>query len=342
MSNTEKLFINNWGVLTHRGEPKWIFGDLDPSGNKILQITDFVRALHQFGEEFFGENVGIIRLKYPRPHPTKAKDIMVISLASEYAIVISDPLVTTRLIHRESIKLDKYATDEIRSVLAGAAAMIYSQFYSMKKKIGISRKVVDEIFQEAANAVTFADINVGGGVCSFSAMTLEELLFFHALLKELFDAYVGTHISNKPWGLIQENTGIPIYLEFDTPKDSALIGAFVSVIINYTHLLFDAVPERLIFGSHAISSMDFVIANDKVMVLQNPKKLFSLSRFVTLWKKLPEELRFELADGIKEYASEFAMKEQRERIKRLEFHRVINIMTRMGIRRARGYKVRNK
>ena len=43
---------------------------------------------------------------------------------------------------------------------------------------------------------------------------------------------------------------------------------------------------------------------------------------------------------MKSYFTELALIEQREKMKNLELHQIINRMTRMGIRRARNYRIK--
>ncbi|UCE12326.1 MAG: hypothetical protein JSV04_09000 [Candidatus Heimdallarchaeota archaeon] len=333
-TDQRRLYLNNWAILTEENEVKWHFGDID---QKLEQTVDFVKAVSTLGSELWGEGIGIVRLKYPRPHPTQADEIMIVNLSSKikkFNIVISDPLVTTRLFDRIEASAP---WDEMRSILAGGASMIYSQFYSYDEIL--DHNVVDSLFQEAVNAVTFNEhVTVGNGQCSFSALGFEELLFFHALLRELFETYFSL-IPSEPWGVVHKNEGVPVYMEYNPPVDAALISAFSSVITNYCHLLFGAYPERLVFGESSMQGMDFITTDKNTLVCANPQKLFSLQQFQRKWIKLPKEVVLDIAPAMKEYFVDLAVITQREKLKNLEFHRMINYFTKMGIRRARNYKL---
>ncbi|WP_455139363.1 hypothetical protein [Candidatus Hodarchaeum mangrovi] len=336
-----RLYLNNWAILVDEKsqEVMWYYGDI--AEPKITQTIDFIQALSKLGTEIYSETIGIIRLKYPRPHPTKAKEIMLVNLLDRYHFVISDPLVTTRLIQKvQVIESDSIPhLDEIRSILAGSASVIYSEFYTHEKQL--DPKVVDSLFQEALEAVTLDQekVSVGNGECSFSALTLEELLFFHALLKKIFESYVYISRDDRPWGLLHSISGAQIYLEYDPVVDSALISAFSSVIVTYCRLLFGGDPERLVYGSHSISGMDFITTTDNIFVTNNPRRLLHLEKFIRQWKKVPPTVITDLAPAMKDYFVDLVVTEHREKLKKLELQQIINRLTKMGIRRANAYKL---
>ncbi|MHA2305275.1 MAG: hypothetical protein ACXACU_07755 [Candidatus Hodarchaeales archaeon] len=336
INSHRRLYLNNWAILTEADEVKWHFGDI--KGDKLLQTIDFVNALSRMGGQIVGQGVGIVRLRYPKPHPTLAREIMVVNLLDKYNVVISDPLVTTRLFNR--IELKDAPWDEIRSILAGSASVIYSDFYSKEDSI-LSSSIVDNMFQEAVNAVTYnKKVTVANGECSFSALSFEELLFFHAILRKLFESYVSTNAPSPPWGVISAKEGVPVYLEDRAPVDYAMISAFSSLIVSYCDLLFGAFPSRLVFGAHSINGMDFITTEKNMFVVNNPQRLLKLQRFIRKWKKIPIEVALDLAPAMKTYFTELALIKQRERMKNLELHQIINSLTQMGIRRARKYRLR--
>jgi hypothetical protein len=329
--------LNNWAILSADNEVKWHFGDIDEE--RLLQTLYFVNALGKLGAEILGQVIGVIRLRYPRPHPTQAREIMVVSLMDKYNIVISDPLATTRLMSRiESDSGPDPPFDDMRSILAGGASVIYSQFYSQEEVL--DRQVVDSLFQEAVNAVTYKkEVFVGNGACSFSALSLEELLFFHALLKELFESYYSVMVPSQPWAIISSMSGADLYLTYGPPVDGALISSFSSVIATYTRFLFEAYPSRLIFGIAQQSAMDFIATEKNFFVINNPRKLFHLQKFQRQWEKIPSEVARDLAPAMKDYFTDLILQERQESIKKLKFHQIVNLMTHMGIRRARKYKL---
>ncbi|MCK4848792.1 MAG: hypothetical protein KAT16_07215, partial [Candidatus Heimdallarchaeota archaeon] len=336
-TSQRRLYLNNWAIVSTSSEIMWSFGDINEE--KQRQTLDFIIALSKLGREVWDNDqaIGMIRLRYPTPHPSHAREIMIITLHNKFNIVISDPLVTTRLITK--INFDKnhsHHYDTIRSILAGSASVIYSQFYSSSSLL--EHSVVDKLFLEAIQAVTYnKKVTVGNGECSFSALTVEELLFFHALLKKLFESYSYSKNTNKsrPWGVIHSNSGAQIYLEHESPVDSALLSAFSAVTAAYCNLLFSAQPARLVFGYN--EGMEFITTKDNIFVINNPQKLLKLQRFIRNWKKVPREVQLDLVPAMKSYFSELSLIEERQRLKSLEFHQVINRLTHMGIRRARSY-----
>ncbi|MFW9906202.1 MAG: hypothetical protein ACFFFH_17920, partial [Candidatus Thorarchaeota archaeon] len=286
-TDQRRLYLNNWAILVIDEEIKWHFGDIDQV--KLEQTLDFVRSVSRLGAELWGQGIGVVRLRYPRPHPSQAREIMIVNLSSKmksFNVVISDPLVTTRLMSR--IKVESAPWDEMRSILAGGASVIYSQFYSQED--ALDKSVVDALFQEAVNAVTYNEyVTVGNGECSFSALSFEELLFFHALLRELFESY-STMIPSVPWGVIHSTNGVPVHLEYNPPLDAALISAFSAVIVNYCQLLFEAYPARLVFGVHSMQGMDFITTENNVFVVNNPRKLLGLQKFQRKWNKTQKDI----------------------------------------------------
>jgi len=318
----------------------WSFGDIDE--DKQEQTLDFINALSKLGYEIWDNDqaIGMIRLRYPTPHPSHAREIMIITLHNKFNIVISDPLVTTRLMTKikfEDSHSQQY--DNIRSILAGSASVFYSQFYSSSRLL--EHSVVDKLFLEAIHAVTYnKKVTVGNGECSFSALTVEELLFFHALLKKLFESYSYSNnkIKSRPWGVVHSDSGAEVYLEHDPPVDSALISAFSAVTAAYCNLLFSAQPARLVFGYD--SGMEFITTKDNIFVINNPQKLLKLQKFIRKWKKVPDKVQMDLVPAMKSYFTELSLTEERQRLKSLEFHQIINRLTHMGIRRARSYKLK--
>ncbi|MHA2333520.1 MAG: hypothetical protein ACXAEU_15965 [Candidatus Hodarchaeales archaeon] len=340
MSDSRRLYLNNWAILTSENQVKWHFGDIKDE-KMLLQTLDFVNALSKLGSEIWGQGIGTIRLRYPRSHPTQAREIMIVNLLEKYSIIISDPSVTTRMMNRIKFEADiiPHWIDDIRSILAGTASVIYSQFYSHEEIL--DRKVVDDLFKQAVRAVTYneKEVTVGEGQCSFSALTIEELLFFHALLKDLFEVYISTSLSSDPWGLICSITGSPVHLAYKTPVDEGLISAFSSVIATYCRMLFNGLPERLIFGGHSFSAMDFIVTDNNIFIINNPAKLMKLQLFVRAWKKIPVSVIHDLAPSMKNYFAELTLIQQQEKVKSMAFHQVINRLTKMGIRRAREYRL---
>ncbi|MFX1508343.1 MAG: hypothetical protein ACFFDC_19855 [Promethearchaeota archaeon] len=339
-TDQRRLYLNNWAILVIDEEVKWHFGDIDQI--KLEQTLDFVRSVSHLGAELWGQGIGVVRLRYPRQHPSQAREIMIVNLSSKmksFNVVISDPLVTTRLMSR--IEVESAPWDEMRSILAGGASVIYSQFYSQED--ALDKSVVDTLFREAVNAVTYNKyVTVGNGECSFSALSFEELLFFHALLRELFESYYSTMIPSDPWGVIHSTNGVPVHLEYNPPLDAALISAFSAVIVNYCQLLFEAYPARLVFGAQSMQGMDFITTDNNVFVVNNPRKLLRLQKFQRKWNKtqkdIPEVIH-DLAPAMKDYFIELILQEREESIKKLKFHQIINLMTHMGINRARKYKI---
>jgi hypothetical protein len=338
-TSQRRLYLNNWAIVSTSSEIMWSFGDIDEE--KQRQTLDFITALSKLGHEIWDNDqaIGMIRLRYPTSHPSHAREIMIITLHNKFNIVISDPLVTTRLITK--IKFEKSHSqhyDTIRSILAGSASVLYSQFYSSSSSL--EHSTVDNLFNEAVQAVTYnKKVTVGNGECSFSALTVEELLFFHALLKKLFEShsYSKNTIKSRPWGVIHSNSGAQIYLDHEPPVDSALISAFSAVTAAYCNLLFSAQPARLVFGYSA--GMEFITTDDNIFVINNPQKLLKLQTFTRKWKKVPEDIKLDLVPAMKSYFAELSLIEERQRLKSLEFHQVINRLTHMGIRRAKSYKL---
>ena len=337
MKSTRRLYINNWAILSDEKQIRWFFGDI--SGDRLNKTMNFIRALSKLGSDILGQVIGIVRLRYPLPHPTRAREIMIVNLMEKYNIVISDPLVTTRMMNRIQLDSDPVPhMDDFRSILAGAASVIYSDFYT-QREVTLDEKVVDSLFQEAVSAVTFnTNVTVGNGECSFSALSIEELLFFHVLLKNLFESYGSSTVHSKPWGIISSDAGAPIHLTVGKPPaDPALLSSLSSVIIDYCKFIFDATPYRLIFGIHPMHIMDFIVTDHHFFVLNEPHLLLKNSEFIQKWKNLPREVTYNLAPEMKKCFAELLGQEYGERVKKMKFHQVINSLTKMGIKKAREY-----
>jgi hypothetical protein len=94
-----------------------------------------------------------------------------------------------------------------------------------------------------------------------------------------------------------------------------------------------------------MQGMDFISTENNVFVVNNPRKLLSLQKFQRKWNKtqknIPEVID-DLAPAMKDYLIDLSLQGQREKLKNLEFHRVINYFTRMGIRRAKKYKLHDE
>ena len=345
MNNTQRrLYLHNWAILTAGSElesineVKWYFGDM--TREKILQTLDFVNAITELGREIWGQGLGTIKLRYPRPHPSQAKELLIINLLDRYSIVISDPLVTTRLMSTITLDSDPIPPwDDMKSILAGTASVIYSKIYSQEEGI-LSKDAVDVLFQETVNSVTYnEEVTVGNGKSSFSALDFEELIFLNVLLKEIFETYIPVTQPSAPWGVISSHTSIPIHLEYDSPLDVSLISAFSSVILKYCKLLFTAYPVRLIFGPHTGIEMDFCSTDSNFFVFNNLKKLLKLQQFRKKWKQIPAEVAYDLAPAMKSYLVDLMVQEQQQKLKSLEFHNIIDRLTHMGDQQAKDFQL---
>jgi hypothetical protein len=87
------------------------------------------------------------------------------------------------------------------------------------------------------------------------------------------------------------------------------------------------------------SAMDFIATEKNLFIISNPRKLFRLQKFQRKWRKIPAEVASDLAPAMKNYFTELILQEREESIKKLKFHQIINLMTHMGIQRARKYKL---
>ena len=84
------MYRDAWSVLQQENEVIWKYGQPEiVSGDKLLQITDFLSALNRLGNDVFGEGVGVLRLRHSRPHPTRAQDILVVNLANKFSLILS-------------------------------------------------------------------------------------------------------------------------------------------------------------------------------------------------------------------------------------------------------------
>ncbi|MFW9854726.1 MAG: hypothetical protein ACFFFG_06680 [Candidatus Thorarchaeota archaeon] len=333
MNSNRRLYIDNWAVFTAENQVNWHFGDIDQE--KLIQVVSFIKALSSLGTEMLDQVIGLIRLRYPRPHPTKAREILIVNLLEKYSIIVSDPLVTTRLMNRIQLNSDPIPPlDDIRSILAGTASLIYSDFYT-RDTIQVDNTIIDSIFQEAVQAVTYdKNVTVGNGECSFSALSIEELLFFHALLRDLLEGYIPIISGTSPWGVISSLAGTELYLSHCPPADPALIAAFSGVIVQFSRFLFDATPARLIFGYYPMNAMDFVVTNDNLFLFGSPSVLLKKTGFRKKWRNLPVKIAQDLVPGLKTYLTELCTANQKAQIRDMEFYQVVNQLTGMGARKA--------
>lgn len=288
-----KVTATNWIVFVTPDGVKWRFKFPQDSTyqNHVLKL---VAALHSFGEDVFGEGLGLLRVS---PQESTRKNeiitIMFVRLSADLYMIISEPEITAKLLEvEESSNVPDLLRDQTRSILIGSLIMIYSQFWGSDIHAGLQEDV-DAMFDEnlkriGAEGRAFAQ----QGECTFSQLSLSELILLHYYIQLAIEANPKFHGVSQ-WALVASKDGVPLHFYWNLEYGLACsLAAMVSAIYWFSRQLFDLRPREMTFGSTNFIKMSIFSGEEVFLAAAGADKLlfhdFSFQQ--SLFRLKPEVL----------------------------------------------------
>ena len=138
--------VKNFCIFADGEKAEWHYGKL--TEEFIGNTVSFLNGLDGIGKELFGSGVASIELDVQKTQDVAidATEIFVVSLYSQFFLIVSDPLTTIKLIE-ESGGILTEIEDVMRGVLGGQATVLYSNLY-IEAENQAEQDFVDEIFRK--------------------------------------------------------------------------------------------------------------------------------------------------------------------------------------------------
>ena len=287
---------SNWAIFAKETEIMWHFGDLTP--DFMENTVNFLNGLDNMGKELFGSGVASITLDQKSNKAVTASEIFVVSLASTFFFIASDPLVTMRLIYHQD--LPDILEDQMRSVLIGQATNLYANLYTESSGNG---KKVDDLFWTVLHEIGYnKDVKnvVEGGRCSFSEFPLVEMLLFHFQLRKLFSEKLP---ESDAWAIIADESG-PIHLKYGNMTNATSLAGYLAVLYMFCKELFDSSPKSLVFGGDTLFPLEVVKGEEVFLSLTRWDTLFKDEKFLKELNKLDDDILSQLSLSLSEFLAE--------------------------------------
>ncbi|MHA2335027.1 MAG: hypothetical protein ACXAEU_23565 [Candidatus Hodarchaeales archaeon] len=180
----------------------WTFGNL--TNDFIESCTRFLNGLDSIGHELFEEGIASIKLDPPERGGDYPEEIFCLTFGRRFYFIVSDPLITLRLMEFKDIPVEFQAN--IKGTLVGQALVIYSDLYNRMEENG---KEMDLLFHSALEDVGIhenLDKYVWNGACSFAGLNLRQLCLFHYFLREELENKKEL-LGQKPWAIANAKSG---------------------------------------------------------------------------------------------------------------------------------------
>ncbi len=256
----------NWIVFVTPQGVEWQF-KFDHGPEYQDHIMKLVAALHSFGEDVFGEGLGFLRVS---PHESTRQNeiitIMFVRLSADLYMIISEPELTAKLLEiHETQDMPDTLRDQTRSILIGSLVMMYSQFWGLDIHAGL-QKDVDEIFSYNLARIGVEERAFAqNGECSFSQLTLSELILLHYYIQMSLETNKKFHGINQ-WAVVAGIDGVPLYLYWNLEYGTACsLAAMVSAIYWFAKHMFDLKPREMAFGTTNFVKVS-IFSGDKVFL----------------------------------------------------------------------------
>ncbi|MFW9855206.1 MAG: hypothetical protein ACFFFG_09095 [Candidatus Thorarchaeota archaeon] len=290
----------NWALFVFDNKIEWSFGSPDYEFKTF--VVNFLRGLGNIAQEIFGENsVASIEFEVKKYAGLKASEVFIVSLQNKFFFVCSDAAITLKLISAKE-GLPETMAEQIKAVLVGQASILFAHAVSNVKQEN-EAKIIESIFQNI-----IIDLNpghremisqiCGRGSSNFSMLSFEELLLLHWNLRKqkgLID-----QITPEGWALMSMFGGGEMPISWNVERDVILAG-YLSVIIDFVQTLFGgARPKRLVFGTHILSSLEFVYGEVYFLVLDTSfSQLCNQHEFLNSFLSLPNHVLEDIKPGLR-------------------------------------------
>jgi hypothetical protein len=311
--------IENFALFVHGKECRWSFGDVSPEFTETC--VGFLSGLDSMGQELFGEGVATIKLDTKEFTAIKASEIFVVSLLGSFFFIISDPVVTIKLIEAKGgIPFD--VEEVMRGMLVGQASILYAGMFSIAESEAEYWKI-DKLFQKTLmkiGIVSNLEKYVESGRCSFSPLSLTELLFFHYYIRLEFEKEQDFGVElYKPWGLLSSNSGTNISLEYQVEENITILAGYLSAIHVFITELFKSRPRALVFGGGGkLTSLVLFNGQDNFLSVANPEEIFKHKKFIENLNAVSIDVLDDILPEIKQFLAQKTAKKVEKKLRVLK------------------------
>ncbi|MFX1532708.1 MAG: hypothetical protein ACFFDI_00580 [Promethearchaeota archaeon] len=297
----------NWAIFTKGTNVEWVFGAIQDDDAPL--IAGLAKGLESLGQKSFQqESIASIILQDPNQKPRKETELFIVSLEGNYFFIVSDPIITSKLLKIQSDIIPEEISLLLRGVLVGQAVITYADlWWSSNTKY---QRIIDEIFQSGLLQIgidgTNTHIRASGGECNLSGLEVADLLFLNSYLRTRLQNEI-VPIITRPWAYIMDKTLTPVHLMYNFRKEEhdEILAFFFSNVITFIRAIFNLEPSALIFraGPSALS-VKIVSGNSNVFVICNPLLLFQKTDFVTELLKLPPGVHNDLYPSLQRFLAD--------------------------------------
>ena len=277
--------VKNFCIFADGQKAEWHYGEL--TEEFIENTVSFLNGLDGIGKELFGSGVASIELDVKKTQDVAidTTEIFVVSLYSQFFLIVSDPLTTIKLIE-ESGGILTEIEDVMRGVLGGQATVLYSNLY-IEAENQEEQDFVDEIFRATIIGIGTIGENldsiVGGGRISFGSFSFSEMLIFHYLLRKLFSRKFARPT---PWAIVADDSGSPIHLSYGNVENTTSLAGYLSVLSLFCRELFGAPPKSIVFGGDNLIPLEMVNGTQTFCAFAAWDILFKLSDFLKVLNQM--------------------------------------------------------
>ncbi len=309
---------NQWAIYIGQKNIQWSLGvEISQNEDEILLqgLLNLTTALSQFGEEFFGEGLGLIDILPDYLHFTQPQSILLIRLSNEFYFLCSNPLVTAWLIEQSDMPV--ILNDQLRSVLIGAALTLYSNYWGHDLFIS-KRDRVDEVFNLALRKSGAEERgHISKGECSLSQLTLSELIRFHYHLRKLFEKETELFPPIQ-WALVHDSSGLPIYLQWNLDDLTAMsLSGLLSVINNFIQSILNAKLHSLQFGVTSPVKILLSTGQSTLLAIAGAEIALNQKELQKMILALPPHILTEIQEGLKRHLVSLLLDQYEESLKTL-------------------------
>ncbi|MFW9996073.1 MAG: hypothetical protein ACFFD4_28795 [Candidatus Odinarchaeota archaeon] len=285
--------IENFALFVHGNDCKWYFGKLT---KPFIETTaSFLSGLDSMGQELFGEGVATIKLA-GRPYTTiRVSEVFIVSLLGSFFFIMSDPEVTIKLIDAQG-GIPFEVGEVMRGVLVGQASILYAEMFS-RAEMDEEFRQIDKLFQRVLIKVgitTGLDKFVENGRCSFSPLSLTELLFFHYYIRQEFEKEPS--MSRDCWALLTSSSGSNITFDYLVEENITILAGYLSAVHVFITELFKSNPRAIVFGGgDKLTSLTIFNGRDNFLSLANPDEILKQVNFI---EKLNDSVPIDVMNDI--------------------------------------------
>jgi len=291
---------SNWAIFIEEKEIKWAFGD--PDKEFLIFVTNFISGLSNIGEEILGQHgIASIIFDLKKRSGFNTAEIFIISLMNKFFLLMTDPLVTMKLI--DASGGIAYEVQEIMSaVLVGQAAVLYAQCITdvspetQNKLEHLWRSLILDISDKYIDNI---DTILSSGGSNFSMMSFEDLIFLHYYLRQ--QPELAQPLSPKGWVLCSSMSGGELPFTYNvTSRDPVVLAGYLGIIIAFLITMFESKPKKLIFGTNTISSLSFINGEDYFIAIDGLfTQLANDPDFFQEFFSIAKNIQNDLNDGLR-------------------------------------------